>query len=224
MGTPIQSAPAGLIAPTAGWKLAASGRAPQEHFGIQHPLIGRLAADRQRAPGARLSTSQLRLSAAEPEFAIVVGSRPSLNWAELSNDELLELVETVRLAIEVPESRFRDRDSLDAPTIVADNAWDGYYLIGPEVADWRQRDLSADTVGMLLNGAVVASASGATVVGGPLSAFCWLARELPRLGATLAAGDVIITGSLTWPVAVQAGDAIVADFGGLGKVEVWFDD
>jgi 2-keto-4-pentenoate hydratase len=145
------------------------------------------------------------------------------NWNGELRDDPLEVVGAVRLAIEMPDSRFVDRDSLEAPTIVADNSWDGYFVLGPEVSDWRRRDLHSAAVTMLKNGVPVATGSGAAVVGGPLEAFCWLGRELPRLGAALAPGDAIITGTLVWPVPVEPGDHIVADFGELGSVEVRFD-
>jgi 2-keto-4-pentenoate hydratase len=222
-GYAIQSVLAGLIGQTSGWKLAASGPAPQRRYGLSHPLIGRLAVDRALPPGAVLPCGWFRNPVVEPELAIVVGHALPTDLIQRSDEELLDLVETVRLAIEVPDSRFVDRDAIDAPNIVADNSWDGFYILGPRVADWRQRDLRAAEVRVLRNGVEAAAGSGGAVANGPLGAFCWLARELPRIGAALAPGDAIITGTLVWPVSVAPGDAFVADFGRLGTVEVRFD-
>ena len=58
------------------------------------------------------------------------------------------------------------------------------------------------------------------VDGGAFGAAAELANTLAARGRRLAAGDFITTGSVTTPVPVVAGQAVVADFGPLGRVEL----
>jgi 2-keto-4-pentenoate hydratase len=50
----------------------------------------------------------------------------------------------------------------------------------------------------------------------------WLANQLARSGLGLKAGQIILAGSLTLPVPVRGGDAVLARFDKLGNVEVRF--
>jgi len=50
----------------------------------------------------------------------------------------------------------------------------------------------------------------------------WLANRLAPYDEDLPAGQVILAGSFTRPVFVQAGDVIHADFGDLGAVTCRF--
>jgi 2-keto-4-pentenoate hydratase len=55
-------------------------------------------------------------------------------------------------------------------------------------------------------------------MGHPFASLAWLANERGHLGAPLAAGDLVATGSLMGFVAATAGDAVEAEFPGLGRV------
>jgi 2-keto-4-pentenoate hydratase len=57
---------------------------------------------------------------------------------------------------------------------------------------------------------------------GPFRAVAWLANTLAGAGLVLQPGHVVLPGALSAAVAVGAGDAIVAEFAGLGSVSVSF--
>jgi 2-keto-4-pentenoate hydratase len=60
-------------------------------------------------------------------------------------------------------------------------------------------------------------------MGSPLQAATWLANRLTARGARLAAGHIILTGSITAAIPVQAGDAITTTIDQLGSVTAVFD-
>ncbi len=72
-------------------------------------------------------------------------------------------------------------------------------------------------------GKVTREGSGAQVLGDPRVALTWLANELSKLGITLAAGQVVTTGTCLTPLPVAPGDHVTADFGELGSVTLRFD-
>ena len=63
---------------------------------------------------------------------------------------------------------------------------------------------------------------GAAVLNHPGNGVAWLANKLAPHGEHLAAGEIVLGGSFTRPVACAAGDTFHADFGPLGSISVRF--
>jgi 2-oxo-3-hexenedioate decarboxylase/2-keto-4-pentenoate hydratase len=75
----------------------------------------------------------------------------------------------------------------------------------------------------IINGVVAGQGSGADVLGHPHHALAWLANHLAAEGRGLHAGQVVLTGSLVKTVWLKAGDSVVMQLDGLGRVEARFD-
>jgi 2-oxopent-4-enoate/cis-2-oxohex-4-enoate hydratase len=95
-------------------------------------------------------------------------------------------------------------------------------VLGDQAVDPRELDLAL--VGMTLekNGEIAATGAGAAALGHPANAVAWLANTLGRLGMTLNAGEVILSGSLAAMVPVTAGDSLRISLGGIGSASVRF--
>ena len=50
----------------------------------------------------------------------------------------------------------------------------------------------------------------------------WLVNELSALGITVAKSHLVTTGTSMVPLEVVEGDDVMADFGALGQVQVFF--
>jgi 2-keto-4-pentenoate hydratase len=70
------------------------------------------------------------------------------------------------------------------------------------------------------NGSLIATASGAAVLGHPAASVAWLVRKLAERGQGLTAGHIVLAGSMTEAVAVEPGDVVTARFDRLGTVEI----
>jgi 2-keto-4-pentenoate hydratase len=122
-------------------------------------------------------------------------------------------------SLELARTRFSGGWKLE--DITADNAAAAYMVVSPAVMTSADvGDLASITVVLEKNGGVVAKGTGAEVLGGPPKAVAWLANQLATTGLKLVAGQIILSGSLTLPVAARAGDRVVARFDRLGTVEV----
>ena len=223
-GYAVQDAMTALSRQTVfGWKIAATSAAGQRHIGVSEPLAGRLFADFVLKDGAMLDAGPMLMRAAEAEFAFRLG-RDLPSRADLySVDEVMKAVTDLHLAIEVPDARFEHFAEAGPPQIVADDAFAAWFVLGPEVADWRGIDLSRQPVRMMRNGVVAGAGHGADALGNPRIALTWLANERSKRGGGLKAGDVVTTGTCVTPVAVAAGDRLTAEFPGLGKLSVGFN-
>ena len=95
-------------------------------------------------------------------------------------------------------------------------------VVGPWTG-WDQRNLKGHRVTMTVNGAPRGEGTGSRALGDPLNVLVWLANHQSRAGRGLKAGEIVSTGTCTGLDPVHPGDAVLADFGDLGKVEIAFD-
>lgn len=210
-------------APLYGWKIAATSRAGQIHIGVDGPLAGRLLRERAHDSGAQLPLSGNQMKVAEPEFAFRMARDLPPRAAPYTEAEVLAAVDTLHPAIEVPDSRYDDFPRVGAAQLIADDACANLFVLGAATrADWRSRNLAEHAVHGSVAGRLERDGKGANVLGDPRTALTWLANELSGLGITLAAGQVITTGTCMAPLEVAAGDHVTVDFGEFGTVEVRF--
>jgi 2-keto-4-pentenoate hydratase len=209
--------------PLLGWKIAATSKAGQAHIAVDGPMAGRLLRERAGETGRTVvfGTNHMRVAEAEFAFRMAVDVPPRA--MPYSLDEVMASVAALHPAIEVPDSRFDDFTIVGAPQLIADNACAHAFVLGPAAsADWRDVDLVTHAVEGRVAGKLAREGCGADVLGDPRIALTWLVNELSGLGLTLAAGQVVTTGTCLVPLPIEAGDHVRADFGVLGAVEVRF--
>jgi 2-keto-4-pentenoate hydratase len=206
-----------------GWKIAATSEAGQKHINVPGPMAGRILEETLIADGGTASMAGNEMRVAEPEFAfrmrIDLPPRPT----PYSIAEVLDAVDTLHPAIEIPDSRFADFVKAGEAQLAADNACAHLFVLGQATnADWRSRDLVEERPVIMLRGQRYVG-HGKNVLGDPRAALAWLANELRGLGITLRAGEVVTTGTCHPPLPIQSGDRMDVDFGVLGKVSVGFE-
>ena len=88
----------------------------------------------------------------------------------------------------------------------------------------KPREIDLPWCGAILrqNGNVEETGLAAGVQGHPAIGVAWLAAKLAPWGERLEAGDVVLAGSFTRPVAAKLGDTFDADYGTLGRFEFQF--
>jgi 2-keto-4-pentenoate hydratase len=205
-----------------GWKIAATSEAGQKHINVDGPMAGRILRQTVIANGGTASMAGNEMRVAEPEFAFRMRTDLAPRSSAYSVREVLDAVDTLHPAIEIPDSRFADFVSAGAAQIIADNACAHLFVLGePTTSNWRTLDLVEERPVITLRGQRYVG-HGKNVLGDPRVALAWLANELRELGVTLKAGEVVTTGTCHPPLPIQSGDLVEADFGGIGKVSVAF--
>ena len=125
-------------------------------------------------------------------------------------------------AIEIVDDRYVKWETLGAPTLVADDFFAAGCVLGQPVARAAAPDLLDVTGRAIINGVEVGRGTGADVLGHPHHALAWLANHLAAEGRGLHAGQIVLTGSLVKTLWLKAGDGVMMDLSGLGKVSVTF--
>jgi 2-keto-4-pentenoate hydratase len=207
----------------AGWKIAATSLAGQRHIGVDGPLAGRLLARRVLEDGTGISLSGNSMLVAEAEFAFRFSRSLPKRDEPYGVEEVLQAVDSLHPAIEIPDSRYLDFARVGAPQLIADNACACWFVLGAATsADWRKQNLVEHHVMAYRNGVLASSGSGANVLGDPRVALTWIANELRMFGNGLLAGEVVTTGTCITPLPIAPGDQLRVDFGAFGVTEASF--
>ena len=204
----------------AGYKVGLTSEAMRQQFGVSESDFGHLLSDMEFVADAPVPVHAFVQPRAEPEIALVL-AKP-LRGPRVTVSHVVAATGYAVPAIEIIDSRIADwRISL--LDTVADNASSGGFVVGQSPVPLDRVDLSLTGCVLRHNGRIVATGAGAAVLGSPLHAAAWLANELIGRGAELTAGHVILTGSITASVPVEAGDAVMVSFDHLGSVSALFD-
>jgi 2-keto-4-pentenoate hydratase len=205
--------------PPGGFKIGAIARRMQENLGIHAPIAGFMRAQDIHPTGIRLPFSAFRSVGVECELAVRLGAdlAPSPCDAARASAAVAELFP----AIEIVENRYGpDLTTTGVPTLIADQMFHAAAVIG-DSAPWRQVDLATTQGEILCNGTVIDRGVGADLMGHPMQSLAWLAAspEAKAFGG-LRKGQVIMLGSVTPPVWLDAPGHIVVRFTSLGEVSL----
>jgi len=208
-----------------GHKIGLTSRAMQLASQITEPDYGTLLDSMVLPDGGEIKTSGFIVPRLEVEFAFVL-ARP-LKGPHVTLFDVLNATDYIVPALELIDARIEQFDRhTKAPRkvfdTIADNAANGAVILGsvpkrPEAVDWRW-------AGALLfkNGIIEESGLGAAVLNHPGNGVAWLAKRLALHGQSLEAGEIVLGGSFTRPVACAVGDVFHADYGPLGTISVRF--
>lgn len=202
----------------AGYKGGLTSKAKMVQMGVDVPGWGLVMADTCVPDGGVVEMAGLIHPKVEPEIAFVMGAELS---GEVTVEQVLAATEFVMPALEIIDSRYRDF-KFDLPSVIADNTSSAKYVVGGTPRRPDGLDLRLLGIVMEKNGALVATAAGASVMGHPAATIVELVRFLAGHDQTLAAGSVVLTGGATEAVAVQAGDHVTNRVQHLGQVSIRF--
>lgn len=202
-----------------GWKCGATNDGAQKGLGLDAPFIGPIPKRDVRGDGASVAFTET-VGAVEPEIAFKLARDLS---GEVGPDEAAEAVEACHLVLEVIGRRVVGSGFDKGLGLIMDFAGNAVFVVGPSVADWRERDWTGIAVEGLRDAAVVERGSTGNVMGNPLASLAWAAKRLGQDGEGLRAGDWVSTGTCTPAIQAAHGVSVSARFEGLGEVSVRFD-
>lgn len=202
-----------------GHKVGLTSKAMQRQLGVDFPDYGRLTASMFLPEGTAIPADRFLQPRLEPEVAFVLGRR--LTGPGVTVADAARAVDVVLPALEIIDSRICDWD-IGLIDTIADNASSGGVLLGGTARRLDELDLRLMGVLVHRNGELVATGAGAAVLGSPLNALVWLANTLGPHGVAVEEGEIVIPGSMTSAIPVQAGDSFHIEFTALGSVTAHF--
>lgn len=201
-----------------GHKVGLTSKAMREMFGASEPDYGFVYDDWFVPEGATVPADRLNRALVEQEIAFVLArplSGPAVNAADV-----IAATDFVVGALEVVDSRFRERGPNMLVDSISDGASCGFVVLGGNPR--RLTDLDVRRIGgaLSVNGEIQETGVAAAVLGNPVNAVAWLANTLHHFGVTMAAGDVILAGSFIRAVPIAPGDTVTGAFDQLGDVTI----
>lgn len=187
------------------------------------PIAGRVFSSRLISSPGRLDVGRYVNPFLECELALRLTQDLPAVPEGYTADRLRNLV-SLHLTIEMTTSRFINGPQ--SPTnetewrlVVADNTAASGIIEGPEVADWRRLDLRAVAAVLSFDGVEIVRSNPPEERRDPLETLAWLTTHLGQRGITMAAGQIVSTGSITQPQQLPSGAHAVVDYGDLGLIE-----
>jgi 2-oxo-hept-3-ene-1,7-dioate hydratase len=216
-----------------GHKIGLTSRAMQISSQIDEPDYGTLLDHMLlKAPAGQvleIPVSRFIAPRVEVELAFVL--KAPLAGPDVTVEDVIAATEYITPAIEIIDSRIEqiDRHTKVMRKVydtISDNAANAAIVIGEGDPAFRAdpRTTQRPWCGAILrqNGAVEETGLAAGVQGDPAIGVAWLANKLAPWGEGLEAGEIVLAGSFTRPVAAKAGDLFEADYGPLGCLRFKF--
>ncbi len=207
-----------------GRKIGLTSRAMQQASQIDEPDFAPLLDDMFFAAGA-VPFDRFIAPRVEVELAFVL-ARP-LRGPGVTLADVLAATEVVTPAVEIIDARIEQFDrETKAPRRVFDTIADFAANAGVVRGDVSVRADALDLrwVGAILakNGVVEETGLAAGVLDHPANGVAWLANKIAAYGEQLNAGDFVLAGSFTRPIAATRGDVFHVDYGALGAIDFHF--
>jgi len=201
-----------------GKKTGLTSKAKQVQMNTNEPLYAYLVDTTILNDGAQIVRSELIHPRVEAEIAFLMGRQ--LHGPDVTGNDVLEATRHVLPSLEVIDSRYDDF-KFTLPDVIADQASAARVVLGGKVRSPKGLDLRL--LGMLLeiNGEIMATGSGAAVLGHPADSVAWLVNKMAEMGAGgLEEGDLVMAGGLVEAYPIEPGDSLRAEFDHLGPVSL----
>ncbi len=207
-----------------GHKIGLTSRAMQQASQITEPDYGTLLDDMFFEQGD-IPVDRFIKPRVEVELAFVLGRR--LQGPHVAITDVLAATEYVVPAIEIIDARIEQFDRTTGTMrkvfdTIADNAANAAIVTGGRPVRADALDLRWVPALLHKNAVIEESGVAAAVLNHPATGVAWLANKLAPWGEYLEAGETVLAGSFTRPVAAARGDVFHADYGSLGSIAFRF--
>jgi 2-keto-4-pentenoate hydratase len=202
----------------AGWKIALTSKAMQQMTGVDQPAAGAIFSTVVHPSPARIDLTAYHHPGVEFEVAVRLAEDLPASGAPWTRASVAGRVAACMPAFELVEDGNADYKTLDAFTLVAQNAWNGGIVLGAPVTEWRGVDLESAVTRCWINDEPGGQGKTGDALGHPFEAVAWLANLLNRRGGMLQGGMVVMTGSSITTKFPAPGDRVRFAIDGLGDV------
>ena len=201
-----------------GWKAGFTNAAIQGQYGVTEPVLGFMLGSGVFSGGDSIPIDRFASVGVEVEVAFLL--KRDLAGPGVTPVSALLAVEGAMPSLELID--FRCSGKPRGADVVADGVFANAIVLGRPLTPVAALDLALEGVVYEQNGQVVATNTAAEVMGNPLTSLAWLANTLGRMGRGLAAGDVVLSGSISKVLRPEQGESVRASFTRLGAVSCRF--
>jgi len=208
-----------------GHKIGLTSKAMQASSQIDEPDYGALLDDMFFNDGSDIPIDRFIVPRVEVELAFVLAkplSGPNCTMFDVYNatDYIIPALEIIDARCHgIDPDTQRPRKVFDT---ISDNAANAGVVMGGRPIKPDALDLRWISALMYRNGVIEESGVAAAVLNHPANGVAWLANKLAPHDVQLEAGQIILGGSFTRPVAARKGDTFHVDYGVMGAISCRF--
>ncbi|HEI8866710.1 2-oxo-hept-4-ene-1,7-dioate hydratase [Serratia sp. AKBS12] len=208
-----------------GHKIGLTSRAMQVSSQISEPDYGALLDDMFFNDGGDIPLDRFIVPRVEVELAFVL-AKP-LRGPNCTLFDVYNATDYVIPALEIIDARSHNVDpQTQRPRkvfdTISDNAANAGVVLGGRPIRPDALDLRWISALLYRNGVIEESGVAAAVLNHPANGVAWLANKLFPHDVELEAGQIILGGSFTRPVAARRGDTFHVDYGQMGCISCRF--
>ncbi|HML14476.1 MAG TPA: fumarylacetoacetate hydrolase family protein [Xanthobacteraceae bacterium] len=200
----------------AGLKIATTTKIMQQLMGIDHPCGGTIFAQTVHQSPAELRLADHQHVVIECELALRLARDLPAAGAPYTAQSVQPAVGAAMPAFELIEDRNADYKQTSALSIIADNCWNAGIVLGAPIAYDPARPLAGLPGRLTVNESRIHEGRTEDA----LDTLAWIANLAAGQDRPLAAGMVVITGSVIPTLPIAPGDRFVFSLDGLGSAEV----
>jgi 2-keto-4-pentenoate hydratase len=204
-----------------GYALIGTSEVCRHMLGLDRPVQAAIPDTSLYAGGSRIRLPQGMIGA-QCELAFTLGrSFPEIGET-IDRRSVADAILACQPAIGLLGRRTRPGPDNEL-TAIADFALHVATICGPPVEPHDKEALDRSVMTARIDGTTVITAKADMIMGHPLNALVWLAREFFREGKQLNAGDIVTTGSCAPILQILPGQQLTVEFEGVGVATCSFD-
>ena len=202
-----------------GYKCASTSVTAQEKMGISEPIYGKLFNIHQAFSDASLPADTFIQSFIECELAFII--RDSLSGPGLTAADVLAATDYIVAAFDIIDFRAIGWQ-VGLGEALCTNVYARHFVLSEYKRDIDALDLPHLGITLYKNDEAVATATADAVMGHPARPIAWLVNKLAEHDRHLEPGQFALTGAITRPHPIAAGDRFEAVFQDLGSLQIRF--
>jgi 2-oxo-3-hexenedioate decarboxylase/2-keto-4-pentenoate hydratase len=207
----------------AGWKIGCTTQVMQSYMGIDHPCAGGLFAGSLTEQSGRYDFDGFCRVGVECEIVVRLGGALGPDGAPYTRETVAGAVAACMAGIEVVDDRFRDFRQVGVWTMAAGDFFNAGCVLAAPVTGFDPLELDRLAGRMTVNGAGAGAGQGRDILGHPLEALAWFANLKAREGTGLAAGEIVMLGSVVETKWLARGDVVEVEIENLGTARAVFE-
>jgi 2-keto-4-pentenoate hydratase len=159
-------------------------------------------------------------AAIEAEYIIQLGDVSGLASSGLTQAQIESVIDKIYIGVEIASSPLTIINDIGPVGPISDFGNNGGLIVGPELKNWRDTDLSKYLVNVHINDHNMGTVSAPPQLKGPFGAVKFLIEHLKQHEFAIPVGTYVSTGAITGVHQAFVDDASTIVFDGLGTMHI----
>lgn len=206
-----------------GWKVGGIQKHLQEHYKDER-LSGPIYANNVKFSSTNsvidMPVFEDGYAGIEAEFIIELGNTVNLPLTGITEQQVIDSIEKIYIGVEIASSPIQKINDLGPTAPISDFGNNSGLIIGPEIKNWQQANISNINVTVNIDGVIHGPTKTQPGLKGPLGATKFIIEQLKQRGYEIEPGTFISSGAITGVHDSEVGAKSTIKFDGFGEIHL----